>query len=90
MDTPLSSSEQSYSQTLSTIPRASKPTLSSSSVTMGNSVTIYTNRASSISHTRYIIKLAQTVKLVLVQELGRVKVGRFRLVLQAARRILQV
>lgn len=34
MDTPLSSSEQSYSQTLSTIPRASKPTLSSSSVTI--------------------------------------------------------
>ena len=54
MDTPLSSSEQLYSQTLSTIPRASKPTLSSSSVTMGNSVTIYTNRASSnFTHSLY-------------------------------------
>lgn len=54
MDTPLSSNEQSYSQTLSTIPRASKPTLSSSSVTMGNSVTISTNRASSsFTHSLY-------------------------------------
>ena len=54
MDTPLSSSEQSYSQTLSTIPRASKPTLSSSSVTMGNSLTIYTNRVSSnFTHSLY-------------------------------------
>ena len=54
MNTPLSSSEQSYSQNLSTIPRASKPTLSSSSVTMGNSVTIYTNRASSnFTHSLY-------------------------------------
>ena len=54
MDTPLSSSEQSYSQTLSTIPRASKPTLSSSSVTMGNSVTVSTNRASSsFTHSLY-------------------------------------
>ena len=54
MNTPLTSSEQSYSQTLSTIPRASKPTLSSSSVTMGNSVTISTNRASSsFTHSLY-------------------------------------
>ena len=54
MNTPLSSSEQSYSQNLSTIPRASKPSLSSSSVTMGNSVTIYTNRASSnFTHSLY-------------------------------------
>ena len=54
MDTPLSSNEQSYSQTLSTIPRASKPTLSSSSVTMGNSVTVSTNRASSsFTHSLY-------------------------------------
>ena len=54
MNTPLTSSEQSYSQNLSTIPRASKPTLSSSSVTMGNSVTIYTNRASSnFTHSLY-------------------------------------
>lgn len=54
MDTPLTSSEQSYSQTLSTIPRASSPTLSSSSVTMGNSLTVYTNRAlSSFTHCLY-------------------------------------
>lgn len=54
MDTPLTSNEQSYSQTLSTIPRASNPTLSSSSVTMGNSVTISTNRASSnFTHSLY-------------------------------------
>ena len=54
MDTPLSSSEQSYSQALSTIPRASKPTLSASSVTMGNSLTVYTNRASSsFTHSLY-------------------------------------
>ena len=54
MNTPLTSSEQSYSQTLSTIPRASKPTLSASSVTMGNSLTIYTNRASSsFTHSLY-------------------------------------
>ena len=38
--------------TLDTIPRASQPTLSSSSVTMGNSVTITTNRvSSSFTHT---------------------------------------
>lgn len=38
--------------TLDTIPRASTPTLSSSSVTMGNSVTITTNRVSnSFTHT---------------------------------------
>ena len=50
----VTSSEQSYSQTLSTIPRASKPTLSASSVTMGNSITIYTNRASSsFTHALY-------------------------------------
>ena len=54
MNTPLTSSEQSYSQTLSTIPRASKPTLSSSSVTMGNSITVNTNRASSsFTHSLY-------------------------------------
>ena len=42
----------SASKTLTTIPRASQPTLSSSSVTFGNSVTIYTNRASStFTHT---------------------------------------
>lgn len=49
-----SSGEQSYSQTLSTIPRASKPTLSASSVTMGDYITIYTNRASSsFTHVLY-------------------------------------
>ena len=54
MNTPLTSSEQSYSQTLSTIPRASKPTLSVSSVTMGNSITVNTNRASSsFTHSLY-------------------------------------
>ncbi len=54
MNTPLTSSEQSYSQNLSTIPRASKPTLSASSITMGNSLTIYTNRASSsFTHSLY-------------------------------------
>lgn len=54
MDTPLSSSEQSYSQTLSTIPRASNPSLSSSSVIMGDSITVYTNRASSnFTHVLY-------------------------------------
>lgn len=42
----------SFSITLPTIARASVPTLSASSVTMGNSVTIYTNRAStSFTHT---------------------------------------
>lgn len=54
MDTPLSSSEQSYSQTLSTIPRASNSSLSSSSVIMGDSITVYTNRASSnFTHVLY-------------------------------------
>ena len=54
MDTPLSSSEQSYSQTLSTIPRASNPSLSSSLVIMGDSITVYTNRASSnFTHVLY-------------------------------------
>ena len=54
MNTPLTSSEQSYSQTLSTIPRASKPTLSASFVTMGNSITVNTNRASSsFTHSLY-------------------------------------
>lgn len=42
----------SFSITLPTIARASVPTLSASSVTMGNNVTIYTNRAStSFTHT---------------------------------------
>ena len=54
MDTPLSSSEGWYSQTLSTIPRASNPSLSSSSIIMGDSITVYTNRASSnFTHVLY-------------------------------------
>ena len=54
MDTPLSSSDGWYSQTLSTIPRASNPSLSSSSVIMGDSITVYTNRASSnFTHVLY-------------------------------------
>lgn len=54
IDAPLSSSEQSYSQTLTTIPRTSQPSLNASTVTMGNSVTIYTNRASSsFTHSIY-------------------------------------
>ena len=42
-----SSSSQSYSQKLTTIPRATTPTLSSSSVNMGASITINMARASS-------------------------------------------
>lgn len=54
LDTPLSSNEQSYNQTLTAIPRASQPSLSSSDVTMGNSATVYTNRASgSFTHELY-------------------------------------
>lgn len=43
----VTSSEQSYSQALTTIPRATTPTLSASSVDMGSSVTINMPRASS-------------------------------------------
>lgn len=47
-----SSSSQSYSQTLTTIPRATTPTLSASSVNMGASITVTMNRASSaFTHT---------------------------------------
>lgn len=42
-----SSSSQSYSQALTTIPRATTPTVSASSVNMGSSITISTPRASS-------------------------------------------
>lgn len=42
-----SSSSQSYSQALTTIPRATTPTLSASSVNMGESITINMPRASS-------------------------------------------
>ena len=48
----VSSSEQSYSQVLTTIPRATTPTLSASSVNMGASITINMPRASSsFTHT---------------------------------------
>lgn len=54
INAPLSSSEQWYGEWISTIPRASQPTLSSTSVTMGNSVTVYTNRASGdFTHSLY-------------------------------------
>jgi hypothetical protein len=47
-----SSSSQSYSQALTTIPRATTPTLSASSVNMGSSITINMARASgSFDHT---------------------------------------
>ena len=52
LNTPLTSSEQSYSQALTTIPRATTPTLSASSVNLGASVTINLPRASSsFTHT---------------------------------------
>lgn len=52
LNTPLTSSEQSYSQALTTIPRATTPTLSASSVNLGSSVTINLPRASSsFTHT---------------------------------------
>lgn len=48
----VTSSEQSYSQSLTTIARTSQSTVSSYSTTMGNGVTIYTHRAStSFKHT---------------------------------------
>lgn len=52
LNTPLTSSEQSYSQALTTIPRATTPTLSALSVNLGSSVTISLPRASSsFTHT---------------------------------------
>ena len=52
LNTPLTSNEQSYSQALTTIPRATTPTLSASSVALGGSVTISLPRASSsFTHT---------------------------------------
>jgi hypothetical protein len=47
LNTPLTSSEQAYSQALTTIPRATTPTLSASSVNLGSSVTINLPRAAS-------------------------------------------
>lgn len=48
----VSSSEQSYTQALTTIPRATTPVLSNSNVYMGNNVTITMGRASnSFTHT---------------------------------------
>lgn len=52
LNTPLTSTEQSYSQALTTIPRATTPTLSASSVALGSAVTISLPRASSsFTHT---------------------------------------
>lgn len=52
LNTPLTSTEQSYSQALTTIPRATTPTLSSSSVALGSAVSISLPRASSsFTHT---------------------------------------
>jgi len=54
INSPLSSSLQGFTVNLTTIPRASQPSLSASSVTMGNSVTVYTNRVSSnFTHVLY-------------------------------------
>lgn len=61
MDTPLKSSEQSYDQALTTIPRATAPTVSVSSANMGTSITISMNRASStFTHTLWYTFGAQT------------------------------
>ena len=52
LNTPLTSNEQSYNQVLTTIPRATIPTVSASSVALGSSVTITMPRASSsFTHT---------------------------------------
>lgn len=52
MDTPLTSNEQGFSENLTTIPRATTPSISPSEVTMGNSITISMPRASSsFTHT---------------------------------------
>lgn len=49
---PLSSSEQGFTVPLTTIPRASTPSLSAASVAIGSAVTIYTNRlAAAFTHT---------------------------------------
>lgn len=47
MNTPLTSDPQYYGEWLPSIPRTSNITISSSHITMGTSITIYTNRASS-------------------------------------------
>lgn len=52
LNTPLTSSEQSYSQTLTTIPRATTPSVNVSTVALGGSITISMPRASSsFTHT---------------------------------------
>lgn len=52
LNTPLTSNEQSYNQVLTTIPRATTPTVSTSSVALGSSITISMPRASSaFTHT---------------------------------------
>lgn len=57
LNTPLTSSEQSYNQTLTTIPRATAPSVSPTSAMFGSDITISTPRASSsFTHTlRYAI-----------------------------------
>lgn len=56
LDTPLTSSEQSYSQALTTIPRATTPTVNVARTNMGASITVSMPRASSsFTHTlRYV------------------------------------
>lgn len=52
LNTPLTSSEQSYSQALTTIPRATTPTINVSTVALGGSITVSMPRASSsFTHT---------------------------------------
>ena len=52
LNTPLTSNEQSYSQSLTTIPRATTPSINVSSVALGGSITISMPRAaSSFTHT---------------------------------------
>lgn len=52
LNTPLTSNEQSYSQALTTIPRATTPSVNASSVNLGNSITVSMPRASSgFTHT---------------------------------------
>lgn len=52
LNTPLTSNEQSYSQALTTIPRATTPSINVSSVALGGSITVSMPRASSsFTHT---------------------------------------
>lgn len=61
LNTPLTSSEQSYNQALTTIPRATAPTVNVSSANMGASITITMSRASdTFTHTLRYVFGAQT------------------------------